>query len=74
MKRYEYQRSRSFTEIGPRLSTDSIFSNFFSSITAKPIEAEFHVTLPSKGGMEMSSIGLGHMTKMADMSIYGKNL
>ena len=32
MKLYEYQRSRSFIDLGPRHS-DSIFLNFFSSIT-----------------------------------------
>ena len=33
MKLYEYQRSRSFIDLGPDL-LDSIFLNFFSSITA----------------------------------------
>ena len=33
MKLYEYQRSRSFIDLGPNHS-DSIFLNFFSSITA----------------------------------------
>ena len=42
MKLYEYQRSRSFIDIGPNLS-DSIFSNFYSSITTRSIEAKFHV-------------------------------
>ena len=32
-KLYEYQRSRSFTDLGPN-HLDSIFLNFFSSITA----------------------------------------
>ena len=50
------------------------FQNFFSSITAMPIEAKFHVALPWDWGMEVSSNGLGHMTKMATMPIYGKNL
>ena len=42
MKLYEYQRSRSFIELGPNHS-DSIFLYFFSSITAWPIEAKFYV-------------------------------
>ena len=42
MKFYEYQRSRSFIDLGPNIS-DSIFLNFFSSITSTPIEAKFHV-------------------------------
>ena len=33
MKLYEYQRTRSFVDLGPNHS-DSIFLNFFSSITA----------------------------------------
>ena len=45
MKLYEYQRSRSFTDLGPNLS-DSIFLNLFSSITNWPIQAKFHVECP----------------------------
>ena len=35
---------KSFTDLGPSHS-DSIFSNLFSSITFRPIEAKFHVAL-----------------------------
>ena len=42
MKLNEYQRSRSFTDLGPN-HPDSIFLNFFSSITTWPIEAKFDV-------------------------------
>ena len=35
IKHYEYQRSRSFTDLGPSHSSDSIFSNFFSSVFIK---------------------------------------
>ena len=45
MKLYEYQRSRSFTDLGPNLS-DSIFLNLFSSIITWPIQAKFHVECP----------------------------
>ena len=48
MKLYEYQRSRSFIDLGPNLS-DSIFLNLFSSITTWPIEAKFHVKCPWMG-------------------------
>ena len=41
MKLYEYQRSRSFIDLGPNLS-DSIFLNILS-ITTRSIEAKFHV-------------------------------
>ena len=42
MNLYEYQMSRSFSDIGPR-SLRFTFSNFFSLETAGPIEAKFHV-------------------------------
>ena len=51
----------------------STFSNIFSETTG-PIEAKFHVEPPWDGGMKVYSNGLGHMTKMAAMPIYGKNL
>ena len=47
--------------------SDSTFSNFFFLETAWPIEAKFYVEPP-----DYSS--LSHMTKMAAMLIYGKNL
>ena len=38
-----------------------------------PIEAKFHVELLWVVRMKVYSISPGHMTKMAAMSIYGKN-
>ena len=73
IKLYEYQRSRSLIDFGPNLS-DSIFLNFFSSITIRPIEAKFHMEPPWDGDTKACSNGSGHMTKMATMPIYGKNL
>ena len=73
MKLYEYQRSRSFIDLGP-CHSDSVFSKLFSSITARPIEAKFLMALKWDGRMEVSSNDLGHMTKMAGMPIYGKSL
>ena len=52
----------------------STFSNIFSSETTGPIEAKFHMESPWDGGMKVYSNGPGHMTKMAAMPIYGKNL
>ena len=52
----------------------SVFSNFFFLETACPIEAKFYVEPPWDGGTKVWSNGLGHMTKMAAMPIYGKNL
>ena len=51
MKLYEYQNSRSFIDLGPDLS-DTIFLNFFSSITTRLIEAKFHMEPPWDGGMK----------------------
>ena len=72
MKLYEYQRSRTFTDLGPSHS-NSIFSNFFSPITARPIEAKFHVEPFWDVGMQVCSNGPGHMSKMATMPMYGES-
>ena len=53
------------------------FSNIFSSETAWPIKAKFYDEPPWEGGTKacINMInGPGHMTKMAAMPIYGKNL
>ena len=50
------------------------FSNIFSSETARPIKAKFYVEPPWEGGTKVCINGPGHMTKMAAMPIYGKNL
>ena len=50
------------------------FSNVFSSETAWPIKAKFYVEPPWEGGMKVYINGPGHITKMAAMPIYGKNL
>ena len=50
------------------------FSNIFSSETAWPIKAKFYVEPPWEGGTKVFINGPGHMTKMAAMPIYGKNL
>ena len=73
MKLYEHQRSRSVIDLGLNHS-DSIFINFFSSITTVTIEAKFHVESPWDGETKAYSNGPGHMTKMATMPIYDKNL
>ena len=52
----------------------STFSNVFSSETAWPIKAKFYVEPPWEGEMKVCINGPSHMTKMAAMPIYGKNL
>ena len=67
-----YQRSKSLIDLGPNLS-DSIFLNFYSSITTRPIEAKFHVEPPWDSGTKACSNGPGHMSNMAAIPIYNKN-
>ena len=52
----------------------STISNIFSSETAWPIKDKFYVEPPWEGGTKVCINGPGHMTKMATMPIYGKNL
>ena len=63
---------------GPASSSSSVvrphFSNIFSSETAWQIKAKFYVEPPWEVGTKVYINGPGHMTKMAAMPIYGKNL
>ena len=52
----------------------STFSNIFSSEATGPIEAKFHMASPWDGGTKVCSNGPGHLTKIAAMPIYVKNL
>ena len=54
--------------------SDSAFSSFFSFETARLIEAIFMWSLHGLGNESEFTNGLCHMTKMAAMPIYGKNL
>ena len=54
--------------------SDSTFSKSFFLETACPIEAKFYVEPPWDGETKVWSNGLDHMTKMAAVPIYGKNL
>ena len=51
-----------------------VVNNFFSSETAGPIKAKFHVEPNWEGVTKVCINGPGHMTKMAAMPIYGKNI
>ena len=53
---------------------DSTFADCFSLETAKPIEAKFHMEPPWDGGTKVCSNGPEHMTNMAAMPIYGRNI
>ena len=49
-------------------------STFQTSFPEKPIEAKFHVDPPWDGESKHCSNGPGHMTKVAAMPIYSKNM
>ena len=49
-------------------------SNVFFSETTGPIKVKCYVEPPWEGGTKVYINGSGHMTKMADMTIYGKTL
>ena len=48
--------------------------NIFSSETAWPIKAKLYVELSWEGGTKVYINGPGHITKMAAMPIYSKNI
>ena len=52
----------------------STISNVFSSETDWSIKVKFYVEPRWEGGIKDYINGPGHMTKMAAMPIYGKNL
>ena len=65
MNLYEYQRQGHSLTFG---HSNSTFPNFFSLKTARSTEAKFHAEPPLRNKSP------GHMTSMAAMPIYGKNL
>ena len=60
--------------VRPSVRRPSTISNDFSSETTGPIATKFHIQPPGPLGKKNCSNGLGHMTNMAAMPIYGKNL
>ena len=67
----EYNRTNIRPSVVRRPST---ISNDFSSETTGPIATKFHIQTPGPLGKKSCSNGMGHMTNMAAMPIYGKNL
>ena len=59
----EYQKSRSFIDLGPR----SLRFKHFQT-TARPIEAKFHMEPPWDWGMKVNTNGLCHINKMQPCS------
>ena len=70
---YKYKRSKSLIGLGPRPLRFNILL-FLSLETAKLTEAKFHLYPPWDWGTKVCSNSPGHMTNMAVMPIYGKNL
>ena len=68
MKLNEYQRSRSFFDLGNR----SLRSRNFFSDTIGSFETKFGMKVYWRMGMKIYINELGHMTKMAAMPIYSK--
>ena len=68
-----YLRELSVPDPGLYTCIAIIFKHLFSEI-AWPINAKFHVDHPWKVGKKVYINGTGHMTKMAAIPIYGKNL
>ena len=62
---YAYRIGRPLSSVVRTLST---------SPPQKPIKFKFHMEPPWDGRMKVCSNGPGHMTKMATVPIYGKNL
>ena len=71
MNFYKYQRSRSFTDLGPIGPSDSI-SLKYSCKTAELIETKLHIEHQWGWEIKVHSWDLGHMTKVTIMPIYGK--
>ena len=73
MKLNEYQRSRSLFDLGQRsLRIQNII--FFFSETVKSFRTKFHMKIYVCMEMKIYTNEKGHMTKVAAMPMYGKNL
>ena len=73
MKLSEYQRSRSFFDLGQR-SLRFQCKNLFFSRTVGRFGAKVHMKAYGRKGMKIYINELGHIANMAAMPIYGKNL
>ena len=76
MKLSEYQKSRSFFDLGQR-SLRFRKKNLFFSKTVGQFGTKVHMKVWGGGGgigMKIYTNELSHMTNMATMPIYGKNL
>ena len=73
MKLGEYQRSRSFFDLGQRSLIFQSWNLFFSKTVGR-FGTKVHMKAWRRIEMKINTNELGHMTNMAPMPIYGKNL
>ena len=73
MKLSEYQRSRPFFDLGQRSFRFQSY-NLFLAETVGRFETKAYMKALGRMGMKIYTNEFGHMTNMAIMSIYGKNL
>ena len=72
----KFQRSRLTFDLlakAPHIGVPSLYLNTVFSETIGPIELKFHMKTPYNKLKKIYANCFGHMTKMADMLIYGKN-
>ena len=73
----KFQRSRfTFNLLAKvaHIGVPSTHQNIVSSETTRPFELKFHMKTPYDRLAKIYTKCTGHMTKMATMPIYGKNL
>ena len=73
----KFQRSRLTFALSVKVAhivVPSIYENIVFSQTIDPIELKFHMKIPYDKIVKIYTKYFGHMTKMAAMPIYGKNL
>ena len=69
----EYDRSRSFFDLDQRSLRFQCLNLFFSKTVGR-FGTKIHMKAWGRKGMKIYINELGHMTNMAVMPIYGKNL
>ena len=69
----KYQRSGRLIYLCPGCLRFSNFNLYFSK-TAGLIETKLHAERPWDGGIKVCTWDLGHMTKIAAMTKYGKQM
>ena len=74
MEIYMYQRSRSFFDLFSKITHISLISNSFCPEATGPTEVQLQIEPSCNEETPVYQNSSGHMTKMATMPIYDKNL